>query len=142
VGTRPWEASMGTVRSPGPLTRLARRHGLVRSPLRRTTDRIEAALTATLAVLAVLILPVGATNALGNQQPERAGAAALGAWRTGATGRHAHGVPRSLHPQRGPAAHGPLRPLSPARDTRLGALAPRSRWGAQRSSPGRRDPPR
>jgi hypothetical protein len=34
---------MSTGRVPGPLTLLARRHGLVRSPLRRTTDRWEGA---------------------------------------------------------------------------------------------------
>jgi hypothetical protein len=34
---------MGTVRVPGPLTRLARRHGFTRSSLRRSTDRVEAA---------------------------------------------------------------------------------------------------
>lgn len=45
---------MSTGRAPGPLTRLARRHGLVRSPLRRTTDRIEAAVTAVLVIDAQL----------------------------------------------------------------------------------------
>jgi hypothetical protein len=44
------EASMRTDRAPGPLARLARRHGLARSPLRRTIDRIEGAVIVVLAV--------------------------------------------------------------------------------------------
>jgi hypothetical protein len=45
---------MSTVGVPGPMTRLARRHGLTHSPLRRSTDRVEAGITAALAVLALL----------------------------------------------------------------------------------------
>jgi hypothetical protein len=45
---------MGAVRVPGPVTRLARRHGLTRSPLRRSADRVEAAVTAMTVVLALL----------------------------------------------------------------------------------------
>ena len=45
---------MSTVRVPGPLTRLARRHRFTRSPLRRSTDRVEPAVTAGAAVVALL----------------------------------------------------------------------------------------
>jgi hypothetical protein len=55
---------MTTARAPGPLTRLARRHGLVRSPLRRTTDRIEAAVTVTVTVLAVLVVLLATITAM------------------------------------------------------------------------------
>lgn len=55
---------MTTVRAPGPLTRLARRHGLVRSPLRRTTDRIEAAVTVTVTVVAVLVVLLATITAM------------------------------------------------------------------------------
>lgn len=53
---------MSASRVPGPLTRLARRHGLTRSPLRRSTDRVEAWVTAGAAVLvlcAALLAAVG-----------------------------------------------------------------------------------
>ncbi|MBV9143711.1 MAG: hypothetical protein JO115_22805 [Pseudonocardiales bacterium] len=55
---------MSTVCAPGLLTRLARRHGLVRSSLRRTTDRIEAAVTAVLAILALLVVPLATIIAM------------------------------------------------------------------------------
>ncbi len=66
---------MSTVRVPGPLTRLVRRHGFTRSPLCRSTDRVEAGLTAALAVLAlltVLIATVFAINVYQRAQTEAA----------------------------------------------------------------------
>lgn len=56
---------MDGVRTPGPLRRLVRGHGMVRSPLRRTTHRVEAALTALVAVLALVAIPVAASIATG-----------------------------------------------------------------------------
>jgi hypothetical protein len=47
-----------------------RRHGLVRSPLRRTTDRVEAMVTAALAIVALLVVPVAAAIAVGTYQYE------------------------------------------------------------------------
>jgi hypothetical protein len=76
---------MSTVRAPGSLTRLARRHGLVRSSLRRTTDRIEAAVTAVLASLALLVVPLATLIAMGSYHHERAEAAATAAQRTAVT---------------------------------------------------------
>jgi hypothetical protein len=76
---------MSTGRVPGLLTRLARRHGLVRTPLRRTTDQIEAAVTVALAVLAVLVVPLATTIAMGTYQRELAQAAATAAPRTAVT---------------------------------------------------------
>ncbi|HEY2723136.1 MAG TPA: hypothetical protein VGI84_00490 [Pseudonocardiaceae bacterium] len=73
---------MDTVRTPGPFRRLVRSHGLVRSPLRRTTHRIEAALTALLAMLGLVVVPLAATIALGVYQRELAAAAATAAQRT------------------------------------------------------------
>lgn len=67
---------MRTVCAPGLLTRLARRHGLTRSPLRRTTDRIEAAVAMVLAVLAVLVVLLGTVIAMGTYQRELTEAAA------------------------------------------------------------------
>ena len=64
------EASMSTVRAPGALTRLARRHGLARSPLRRTTDRIEAAATAVVTILALLVVPLAVVIAMGSYHHE------------------------------------------------------------------------
>lgn len=49
---------MGGGRAPGPLRRLARGHGMTRSPLRRTAHRVEAALTALLVLLGMAVLPV------------------------------------------------------------------------------------
>ncbi|MDQ2790402.1 MAG: hypothetical protein M3Y48_20065 [Actinomycetota bacterium] len=67
---------MSTVSGPGPLARLARRHGLVRSPLRRTTDRVEAVVTAGLAMLALLVMALAIIIAIGTYQRELAAAAA------------------------------------------------------------------
>lgn len=66
---------MTTVRVSGPLTRLARRHGSTRSPLRRSADRVEAGVTAALAVLAlltVLLATVAAMNTYHRVQTEAA----------------------------------------------------------------------
>jgi hypothetical protein len=76
---------MSTDRAPGPLTRLARRHGLMRSPLPRITDRIEATATATLAVLSMLILALATTIAMGNYQRELTQAATTATQRTAMT---------------------------------------------------------
>jgi hypothetical protein len=73
---------MDSVRVPGPLTRLRRRHGLVRSPLRRRTDRIEAVVTAALALLAVAVVPVAVTVGLGSYERGMAEAQATSAQRT------------------------------------------------------------
>jgi hypothetical protein len=62
---------MSTGRAPRLLIRLARRHGLVSSPLRRTTDRIEAAMTLVLVVLAVLVVPAAILIARGTYHRER-----------------------------------------------------------------------
>lgn len=70
---------MKTVRVAGPLTRLARRHGLTRSPLRRSTHRVEAAVTAAAAVLAlltVLVVPIIAMSAYQRAQTQAAAQAA------------------------------------------------------------------
>jgi hypothetical protein len=76
---------MSTGRAPGLLTRLARRHGLVRSPLRRTTDRIEAAVTVVLVVLAVLVVPAAILIARGIYHRELTEAAAMATHRTAVT---------------------------------------------------------
>lgn len=72
---------MGTVRAPGSLRRLARSHGLVRSPLRRTTHRIEAVLTALMALLGIVVVPLAVTIALGIYQRELAEATTTAAQR-------------------------------------------------------------
>ena len=56
---------MSTSCIPGPLTRLARRHGLTRSPLRRGTDRVEAWVTAGAAVLLLCAAQLAAVGAMG-----------------------------------------------------------------------------
>ncbi len=76
---------MSTGRAPRLLTRLARRHGLVRSPLRRTTDRIEAAVTVILVVLAVLVVPAAIIIARGTYHRELTEAAAMATHRTSVT---------------------------------------------------------
>jgi hypothetical protein len=76
---------MNTVRAPGALTLLARGHGLVRSPLCRTTDRIEAAVTAVLAILALLVVPLAIIIAMGSYHHELAEAGARGAQPTTVT---------------------------------------------------------
>jgi hypothetical protein len=76
---------MRTVRVPGPLTRLARRHGLTRSPLRRSTDRVEAAVTAVIAVLAVLAMVLASVIAMGSYQRAQSEAATKAAQRTSVT---------------------------------------------------------
>jgi hypothetical protein len=55
---------MGAVCVPGPLTRLARRHGFTRSSLRRSSDRVEAALTAVTGVLALLAVALASIFAM------------------------------------------------------------------------------
>ncbi|MFN2535671.1 MAG: hypothetical protein ABR528_10515 [Pseudonocardiaceae bacterium] len=62
---------MSTVRVLGPLTRLARRHGLTRSPLCRSTDRVEVAVTAGAVVLALLAVLLATIIALGSYQRAR-----------------------------------------------------------------------
>ncbi|MGH4025868.1 MAG: Rv1733c family protein [Pseudonocardiaceae bacterium] len=59
---------MGTVRVPGLLTRFVRSHGLVGSTLCRSTDRVEAGVVAVLALLALVVVPLAATVALGVYQ--------------------------------------------------------------------------
>jgi hypothetical protein len=76
---------MSTVRAPGPLTRLARRHGLVRSPLRRSTDRIEAAATVTVTVLAVLVALLATITAMRTYHRDLIHAAATTARETSVT---------------------------------------------------------
>ncbi|MBV9012830.1 MAG: hypothetical protein JO272_12410 [Pseudonocardiales bacterium] len=76
---------MSTVRAPGALTRLARQHGLVRSSLRRTTDRIDAAVTAVLAILALLVVPLATTIAMASYHHERAETATTASQRTAVT---------------------------------------------------------
>lgn len=76
---------MSTVRIPGPLTRLARRHGLTRSPLRRSTDRVEAALTAGAAVLALLTVLLTTVVAMSSYQRAQTQAAAQAAQQTSAS---------------------------------------------------------
>jgi hypothetical protein len=76
---------MSTDHAPRLLTRLARWHGLGRSSLRRTTDRIEATATVVLVILAVLIVPVAIIIARGTYQRELAEAAAMASHRTPVT---------------------------------------------------------
>jgi hypothetical protein len=59
---------MSTVRVPGALTRLARRHGFTRSPLCRSTDRVEAGVTAALAVLTLLTVLLSTVIAISTYQ--------------------------------------------------------------------------
>ena len=71
---------MSTSRVPGPLTRLARRHGVTRSPLRRSTDRVEAGVTAGAAVLVLCAALLAAVLTMGlyqRAQTEAATQAAL-----------------------------------------------------------------
>src|SRR2546421_4704408 len=79
------EAAVSTVRVPGPLTRLARRHGLPRSPLRRSTDRVEAAVTAGAVVLAVLAVLLATIIAMGSYQRAQGEAATKAAQQTSVT---------------------------------------------------------
>jgi hypothetical protein len=76
------EASDDSVRVPGPVTRMRRQHGLVRSSLRRRTDRIEAVVTAVLALLAVVTVPVAVTVGLGSYERGIAEVQATSAQRT------------------------------------------------------------
>jgi hypothetical protein len=76
---------MSTIRAPGPLTRLARRHGLVRSPLRRTTDRVEAAVAVTVTILAVLVVVVATITAMRTCHRDLIQAAATAAQGTSVT---------------------------------------------------------
>lgn len=66
---------MGGVPALRPLSMLARRHGLVRSPLRRPTDRVKGVLAMVLAVLAVLVVPLALSMATGAYHRELAEAA-------------------------------------------------------------------
>lgn len=61
---------MSTVCVSGSLIRLARRHGLTGSPLRRSTDRVEAGVTAVLALLAVALETVVAMGSYQRAQTE------------------------------------------------------------------------
>jgi hypothetical protein len=76
---------MDTMRVPAPLTRLRRRHGLVRSPLCRRTDRIEAVVSAALVLFAALVVPLAVTVALGSYQRGLTDAAATRTERTAVT---------------------------------------------------------
>lgn len=76
---------MSTAGVPGPLTRLARRHGLTRSPLRRNTDRIEAAATAALAVLALLTVLLAVVVAMSTYHRAQTGAASHAAHQSAVT---------------------------------------------------------
>lgn len=76
---------MGTVCAGGPLTWLVRRHGLVRSVLRRRTDRVEAAVTAALAVAAVVVAVVAILVAMGSYQRQLTQAAVTAARETPVT---------------------------------------------------------
>lgn len=76
---------MGTVRVPGPVTRLARRHGLTRSPLCRRTDRVEAAVTVVAVVLALLTVLLGIIVARSTYQREHTEAATKAAHQTSVT---------------------------------------------------------
>lgn len=76
---------MSTSRVPGPLTRLARRHGLTRSPLRRNTDRVEAWVTAGAAVLVVFAALLAAVVAMGIYQRAQTEAATKAARQTSVT---------------------------------------------------------
>jgi len=67
---------------PGPLTRLARRHGFTRSPLRRSTDRVEAGVTAVLAVLALLTVLLATFFAMSVHQRAQTEVAAKAAHQT------------------------------------------------------------
>jgi len=67
---------MSTVCVSGPLIRLARRHGLTGSPLRRSTDRVEAGVTAVPAMLAVALETVVAMGSYQRAQTEAATEAA------------------------------------------------------------------
>lgn len=73
---------MGTVRVPGPVTRLARRHGLTRSPMRRRTDRVEAAVTAVTAVLALLTVLLASAIAMGSYHRAQSEAATTASQQT------------------------------------------------------------
>lgn len=73
---------MSTVGVPGPLTRLVRRHGFTRSPLRRSTDRVEAGVTAALVVLALLAVLLAVVVAINVHHREQAEAATKAAHQT------------------------------------------------------------
>jgi len=76
---------MSTSCVPGPLIRLARRHGLTRSPLRRSTDRVEAWVTAGAAVLVLCVALLAAVVAMGLYQRAQAQAATTAAHQTSVT---------------------------------------------------------
>lgn len=76
---------MGKVRAPGPLSRLARRHGLVRSPLRRTTDRVEGVVLTLLTMLALVAIPLAVAVGIEVYQRDAAEAATTAGERTPVT---------------------------------------------------------
>jgi hypothetical protein len=76
---------MITVRVPGPLTRLVRRHGFTCSPLRRSTDRVEAAVTAGAVVLALLTVLLATVIAMSTFHRMHTEAAAKAAQQTSVT---------------------------------------------------------
>ena len=76
---------MSTSCVPGPLTRLARRHGLTRSPLRRSTDRVEAWVTAGAAVLVLCVALLAVVVAMGFYQRAQIEAAGKAARQTSVT---------------------------------------------------------
>ncbi|MGH3798409.1 MAG: Rv1733c family protein [Pseudonocardiaceae bacterium] len=73
---------MDTVRAPGPLARLARRRGLVRSPLRRTTDHVEGVTLVLLMLSALVVVPLAVAMAMAVYHRDAADAATAAAERT------------------------------------------------------------
>lgn len=73
---------MGAGQAPGPVLRLLRGHGLVRSSMRRSTDRVEGWVLRVLATLAVLVVPLAMGVATGVYQRDTARAAAEAAERS------------------------------------------------------------
>ena len=59
---------MSAGRAPGPVVRLMRGHGLVRSPMRRSTDRVEGWAVTVLAALAMIVVPLAGSVATGVYQ--------------------------------------------------------------------------
>jgi len=76
---------MRTSRVPGPLTRLARGHGVTRSPLCRSTDRVEGWVTVGAAVLVLCAALWAAVVAVGLYQRAQAQAVMQAARQTSVT---------------------------------------------------------
>ena len=76
---------MSTSCVPGPLIRLARGHGLTRSPLRRSTDRVEAWVTVGALVLVLCVALVAVVVAVGLYQRAQTQAATKAARQTSVT---------------------------------------------------------